>query len=132
MATTQRTKIYLITLGTFALGAVALLVSLSDIGYFAKGVLLGISGGLIGGGLYMARGFYQAIVNRQFDYNRFIWWYLCRPFVSAAAGGIAFVIAFLVLDIQETFKNLPAFFLIGIYAGFNFTAFAEGRLKNSQ
>lgn len=108
----KKTIILIITIGTLVSGAAIGWLAIASGGYFTKGLMLAVAGGLIGGGLYMARGFYQAVINRQFDFERFIWWYLLRPAVSAAAGGIAFIIAFLALDIPNSFKNLPAFFLI--------------------
>lgn len=126
----QKITITLIVILTLVVGSVLPLVIVpSD--YFTRGLVLAVAGGILGGGLYLARGFYQAVINDQFDFGRFIWWYLLRPLLSGIAGAIAFVIAYLTLDIQETFKNLPAFFLVGVYAGFNFTAFAEGKLKNT-
>lgn len=79
----------------------------------------------------MARGFYQAMAGRptKFDFERFIWWYVFRPVVAAIAGVIMFIIFFLALDIEQTFKNQVAFFLVAFMVGYNFTAFMENKIQ---
>ena len=131
----QKLLIYLIVIFTIV---AAILLTIFGIKFlsdscFLTTLILSVSGGMIGGSIYMGRGFYQSIAeientDRKFNFNRWIWWYLLRPFLSAIAGGIIFLIIYTAFDLQESTKNQIAFFLLGLFAGYNFHDFAEHKL----
>jgi len=131
----QKLIIYLIVLSTFG-GAIILTfftVKFYFDNYFLTTLSLSISGGLIGGSIYMGRGFYQSIAEMdnhsgKFNFNRWIWWYLLRPVFSAMAGGLIFLITHIAFDLEETTKNQIAFLILGLLAGYNFHDFAEHKL----
>ncbi len=133
--TKQKFTIFAIIVLTFFI-AIALIfcaIKIYFVNYFFVSLLLSISGGMIGGALYMGRGFYQSIAEtekdeRKFNFNRWIWWYLIRPIFSALAGGLLFLIIYTALNLQETQQNQVVFFMIGILAGYNFHDFAENKL----
>ncbi len=110
------------------------LPNLFDVQQYQVGAIwLGISGGFLGGGIYMARGFYQSIISQDFpfDFERFGWWYLFRLLLGGTAGGLTALIAFLGLDLQDSNKNLMSFFFLGVLAGYNFTYFINNRITKS-
>lgn len=133
--TKQKLLIYLIVIFSIV---VAILLTVFGIkfffdSYFLATLFLSISGGMVGGSIYMGRGFYQSIAeientDRKFNFSRWVWWYLLRPFLSAIAGGAIFLIIYVAFDLQEGIKNQITFFLLGLLAGYNFHDFAEHKL----
>lgn len=102
--------------------------------YFERIAIVSISAGLLGSVVYMTRGFYQSIAektdeNKMFDFNRWIWWYLCRPIMGAIAGLILFIIIYLAFDLDQTDKNILAIFLTSFLSGYNFHEFIEKRIS---
>jgi hypothetical protein len=95
--------------------------------FFCKSVFVSAGGGLIGGAMYMARGFYQAVMGhpKPFNFPKFFWWYVFRPILSAACGVIGFLLVYLAFDIQETFKNMIGFLLGGLLIGYNLNQFLD-------
>ena len=133
--TKQKLLIYLIVIFTIIAAIILTLFGAKFFSgsYFFTTLFLSIGGGIIGGSIYMGRGFYQSIAeientDRKFNFNRWVWWYLLRPFLSAIAGGAIFLIIYVAFDLQESTKNQIAFFLLGLLAGYNFHDFAEHKL----
>lgn len=93
----------------------------------------GISGGFLGGGIYMARGFYQSLINQEqtFDFERFGWWYVFRLLLGPIAGGLSVIVTFLAFDLQESVQNLYTAFFLGILSSYNFTDFINTRFTNT-
>lgn len=87
--------------------------------------------GLLGSTVYMTRGFYQSVVQKDTD-KKFnfvwIWWYLCRPFLGLISGAIIFLIAYTLFDLEQTTKNKMLFGLFAFLAGFNFHDFIEKKI----
>lgn len=102
-------------------------------GFFLQSLQLGIAGGFLGGGVYMARGFYQSIISKvePFAFARFFWWYFFRSLLGGIAGGLAFLVIDVGFDVEPSQKNLVAIFLAGVLAGYNFTEFAKTKLAKS-
>lgn len=116
-----------------AIALIFIALKISFVNYFSASLLLSIGGGMIGGALYMGRGFYQSVAEtekdeRKFNFNRWIWWYLLRPFLSAIAGAVLFLIVYIAVNLQETTQNQIVFFVLGLLAGYNFHDFAENKL----
>jgi hypothetical protein len=133
--TKQKLLVYLITTGTIIAGVVLSIISVYRFSssYFLESLFFSIAGGLIGGGLYMGRGFYQSVAEldkqeMKFDFERWIWWYLLRPFLSAIAGGLVFLIIYVALNLQDTMQNQIIFFISALFVGYNFHDFAESKL----
>ncbi|MFH2001666.1 MAG: hypothetical protein ABIK28_18420 [Planctomycetota bacterium] len=102
--------------------------------YDVRAYWFGIAGGFLGGGIYMARGFYQSIMNKEspFDFERFGWWYFFRFPLGGVAGGLSIIVSKLAFDLQQTEQNLLAFFFVGILAGYNFTDFIKSKLSKKE
>lgn len=97
---------------------------------FEKDLLIALTGGTFGGVFYMSRGFYQSVVQGIFDFNKYIWWYLLRPPMAALAGATSYLLIYSAFDLEPTFKNTCVFLLASLFAGYNFTAFVDGKIKN--
>ncbi len=102
--------------------------------YLTKTIVVSIFSGILGSVVYMSRGFYQSIAenldeNRKFNFERWVWWYLCRPIMGGITGLLVFIIIYLAFDLQETIKNIFAIFLVSFLSGYNFHQFAENRLS---
>ena len=131
--------IYLILIIFLALSAVGIFVAYKQsfpMDYFERAVLGAISAGLLGSVVYMTRGFYQSIAekndeNKMFDFKRWIWWYLCRPIMGAITGLVLFIIVYLAFDLEQTSKNILAIFLLGFLSGYNFHDFMEKRISKN-
>lgn len=136
--TKQKLVIYFIIILSILIGLVLIFVInfggvLFSGNYFLSALIYSVSGGIIGGSIYMGRGFYQSVAeiveeSRKFDFNRWIWWYLLRPLLSGLAGGLLFLIIYIAFDLQESSKNQIAFFIFGILAGYNFHDFVSNKL----
>ena len=115
------------------LGIVIAYKQLFSISYFERTALVAISAGILGSVVYMTRGFYQSLAekndeNKMFDFNRWVWWYLCRPIMGAIIGLILFIIIYLAFDLDQTNKNILAIFLLSFLSGYNFHEFMEKRI----
>ena len=101
--------------------------------FIFQGAVIALAAGMLGGAVYTARGFYQSVAGTPtpFNFEKFFWWYLLRPAVSAIAGLVAATILYLAFDLQESFTNLAAFFLASFIVGYNFHAFIEHRIKKN-
>lgn len=97
---------------------------------FEKDLLIALTGGAFGGVFYMSRGFYQSVVQGIFDFKKYIWWYLLRPPMAVLAGATSYLLIYSAFDLEPTFKNTCVFFLAALFAGYNFTSFVEGKIKN--
>lgn len=131
----QKIIIYTIILLTFLAGLFLLFVAIKYLltNYFLASLFFSISGGAIGGALYMGRGFYYSVAEteieeRKFNFERWIWWYLLRPIFSVVAGALLFLVVYTALNLQETQQNQVVFFIIGVLAGYDFHDFAENKL----
>ena len=120
----------IIFLAVSSLGIVIAYKQLFSISYFERVALVAISAGMLGSVVYMARGFYQSLAekndeNKMFDFSRWVWWYLCRPIMGAITGLILFIIIYLAFDLDQTNKNILAIFLLSFLSGYNFHVFME-------
>lgn len=93
-------------------------------------ILIACSGG-IGGTLYSIRGFYQSLGQGIFDIEKWMWWYIFRPIMSAVIGiFVYFLIVGGLLSIGNVSdvnysKGLMFYSAIAFLAGFSFTQFAN-------
>ena len=131
----QKLAIFIIIVSAFLVGIILSFVvfKISPVNYLLSSLFYSISGGFIGGALYMGRGFYYSIAETQieekkFNFNRWIWWYLLRPIFSGVAAGFLFLVVYTAFNLQETQQNQIAFFVLGLLAGYNFHDFAENKL----
>ncbi|OGY41073.1 MAG: hypothetical protein A2Y82_01545 [Candidatus Buchananbacteria bacterium RBG_13_36_9] len=131
----NKTIIYLLLVSYFVISVAGLALTYFsypfNFNYTEKLFFYATFAGLLGSTVYMTRGFYQNIVdpNKNFDANTWIWWYLCRPILGLVIGAASFFIAYLALDLEQTFKNQMAILLFGFIAGFNFHEFMEKRIE---
>jgi hypothetical protein len=93
------------------------------------------SGG-IGGVIYAVRGFYKTKIKGNFNYERWVWWYIFRPIIGAVTGVF---VCFLILgglltigNVSEVnySKGLFFFAAISFLTGFAFTQVA-GKIKET-
>jgi len=93
-------------------------------------IIIACSGG-IGGTVYSIRGFYQNLGDGIFDFDKWIWWYIFRPVMSAIIGVFVY---FLIIggllsigNISELnySKGLMFYAALSFLAGFSFTQFAN-------
>ncbi len=93
-------------------------------------IIIACSGG-IGGTIYSIRGFYQNLGDGIFDFNKWIWWYIFRPVMSAIIGVfVYFLIVGGLLSIGNVSeinysKGLMFYSAVSFLAGFSFTQFVN-------
>ena len=134
----KKAIIYIITLTCYTISIAGLFFIyngriLIGASFAEKTFFYSLFAGVLGSTAYMARGFYYSVaeknnLERMFDFNRWIWWYLLRPFMGALAGSIAFVIIWLAFDLEKSTSNQLALVLIGFLSGYNFHEFIEKKI----
>lgn len=111
-----------------------LFVSIAIFGYFYNNELIGsliiisCAGGL-GGTIYAIRGFYQSLGQGIFDFDKWVWWYVFRPVISAVTGVIvSFFIIGGIINIGAGLnysRGLMFYSAISFLTGFSFSQFAS-------
>jgi hypothetical protein len=93
-------------------------------------IIIACSGG-IGGTIYCIRGFYKNLARGDFHFDRWTWWYIFRPIMSAVIGVFAYLLIVGGLLTIGNFsevdysRGLTFYSAIAFLAGFAFTQFAD-------
>ncbi len=93
-------------------------------------IIIACSGG-IGGTIYCVRGFYKHLARGTFHFDKWTWWYIFRPIMSAVIGVFAYLLIIGGLLTIGNFsevdysRGLAFYSAIAFLAGFAFTKFAD-------
>lgn len=134
----DNSKLKINILGIYLIVTLLIFISIGSLTYIYKLenklifslIIIACSGG-IGGTIYAIRGFYQNLGDGIFDFNKWIWWYIFRPGMSAIIGVfVYFLIVGGLLSIGNVSdinysKGLMFYSALAFLAGFSFTQFAN-------
>ena len=103
-----------------------------------KFAALAMAAGSLGSVVYCTRAFYSYHIAGQFDFDRFIWWYVFRPITGCLLALALFalmqsqIVILTSSDITEDFQSLSTIFAISFLAGFSTEQVVERLRKASK
>ena len=103
-----------------------------------KFVMLAMAAGGLGSVVYCTRAFYHYYMEGQFDFDRFIWWYVFRPITGCVLALALFalmqsqIVILTSNEITDDFQSLATIFAISFLAGFSTEQVVERLRKASK